>query len=478
MYLKRKIDDFLHVWSRGKRLPLVLKGPRQVGKTESVRHFADGRYESIVEINFIEEPKYRKILDDGYGAQDIVNAISRINGSFRFPERRTLLFFDEVQKFPDITTSLKFFAQDGRFDVICSGSLLGIHYKEIESNSVGFKTDADMTSMDFEEFLWAKGYGDDFVGELLEAMSARKPIKNVTWDVARNLFMDYCTLGGMPDVVRGYIEGGGSFSGAYERQSQIVADYRGDVRKYVKGLDQARILNVFDHIPVQLAKENRKFQISKVAHGARFRDYRGCVEWLVDAGIVNPCYCLLLPELPLKGNYDETKYKLYMGDTGLLVSMLDEDAQEDLRANRNLGIYKGAIFENIVAEALVKAGQRLYYWRRDESPLEEEFFVRCGDSLVPVEVKAGNSRSKSLRELIDSPRYADIRWGIKFADANVGYSREVLTLPWFCAFLLPRMLKALRPQPESVCGSVSKEEADFVRKAIADQHVVDEEMWK
>ena len=460
MYLKRKIDGFLESWSQGRRLPMILKGPRQVGKTESVRQFANGRYESVVEINFIEEPKYRTILADGYGAQDIVNAISRINGDFRFPEHRTLLFFDEVQKFPDITTSLKFFAQDGRFDVICSGSLLGIHYREIESNSVGYKTDADMASMDFEEFLWAKGYKDDFVLELLDAMCSRQPIKSVTWEVARGLFLDYCTLGGMPDVVRGYIESNGSFAGVYERQSQIVADYRGDVRKYVEGLDQARIMNVFNHIPVQLARENRKFQISKVAHGARFRDYRGCVEWLVDAGIVNPCYCLLNPELPLSGNYDAEKFKLYMADTGLLVSMLDEEAQEDLRINRNLGIYKGAIYENIVAEALTKAGLRLYYWRRDESPLEEEFFVRCGDSLVPVEVKAGNSRSKSLRELIDSRRYADIKWGVKFADANVGFSREVLTLPWFCAFLMPRMFREFSTTSHSATSVRARRRGD------------------
>ena len=447
MYLRRKIDQILEEWYGGRRLPLILKGPRQVGKTESVRHFAARRYDSIVEINFYEEPKYRKILDDGYGAQDIVNAISRINARWKFPPNRTLLFFDEVQKFPDITTSLKFFAQDGRFDVICSGSLLGINYGEIESNSVGFKVDVDMSSLDFEEFLWAKGYGDDLADEMLDAMCSMQPLKSVTHDVARGLFLDYCTLGGMPDVVRSYIENNGLFAGIYDRQRQIVRDYRGDVRKYAEGLDQTRILNVFDHIPVQLARENRKFQISKVAHGARFRDYRGCVEWLADAGVVNPCYCLLQPELPLKGNYDETKFKLYFVDTGLLISMLDEDAQDDLRTNRNLGIYKGAVFENIVAEAFTKAGLGLYYWRRGESPLEEEFFVRCGADLVPVEVKAGNSRSKSLRELIDSPRYHDIRWGIKFADANVGFSNDILTLPWFCAFLMPRMLRKRRGVP-------------------------------
>ena len=444
MYLKRKIDDALAKWYLGRRLPIVLKGPRQVGKTESVRHFAEERYESIIEINFVEEPKFRKILDDGYGAQDVVNAISRIDRRFKFVEKNTLIFFDEVQRFPDVTTALKFFVQDGRFDVICSGSLLGVHYKEIESNSVGYKTDMDMSSLDFEEFLWAKGYDDDLTDEMLTAMCSMQPLRSVTHDVVRSLFLDYCTLGGMPDVVRSYIEGNGSFEGVYERQMQIVNDYRGDVRKYAEGLDQARILNVFNHIPAQLAKENRKFQVSKVAHGARFRDYRGCVEWLVDAGVVNPCYCLLQPELPLKGNYDGEKFKLYMSDTGLLVSMLDEDAQDDLRVNRNLGIYKGALYENIVAEAFAKSGLGLYYWRRRDSPLEEEFFVRCRDDLIPVEVKAGSGRSKSLRELIDADRYADIRWGIKLSDSNIGYNRKILTIPWFCAFLMSRMLKAIR----------------------------------
>ena len=254
MYLKRKIDAVLESWYAGKRRPLILNGSRQVGKTASVRRFATKRYENIVEINFVQEPKYRSILDDGYGAQEIVNAISRIDSGKRFAAGKTIIFFDEIQRFPDITTSLKFFVEDGRFDVICSGSLLGVHYSEIESNSVGYKTDVDMTGLDFEEFLWAKGYGDDLTDELLSDMVAHRPISQVTLEVVRRLFLDYCALGGMPDVVRSYIEQNGSFSGIYEKQAQLVKDYRGDVRKYVAGLDQTRILNVFDHIPVQLAK--------------------------------------------------------------------------------------------------------------------------------------------------------------------------------------------------------------------------------
>ena len=199
---------------------------------------------------------------------------------------------------------------------------------------------------------------------------------------------------------------------------------------------------MFNQIPPQLAKENKKFQISKVASGARFKDYRGCIEWLSDAGMVNVCYCLNFPELPLKGNYEETKYKLYFADSGLLVAMLDEEAQEDLRANKNLGVYKGALYENIVGEALVKSGCGLYYYKREDSTLEEDFFVRTASELIPVEVKATNGRAKSLRTLISSEKYSDISYGIKLTGGNIGYSDNIYTFPYFCAFLLKRYLKS------------------------------------
>ena len=198
---------------------------------------------------------------------------------------------------------------------------------------------------------------------------------------------------------------------------------------------------MFNQIPPQLAKENKKFQISKVASGARFKDYRGCIKWLSDAGMVNVCYCLNFPELPLKGNYEETKYKLYFADSGLLVAMLDEEAQEDLRANKNLGVYKGALYENIVGEALVKSGCGLYYYKREDSTLEEDFFVRTASELIPVEVKATNGRAKSLRTLIGSEKYSDISRGIKLTGGNIGYSGNIYTFPYFCAFLLKRYLK-------------------------------------
>lgn len=440
LYLRRKIDAFLKDWKANEdRKPLIVKGPRQVGKTESVRRFAEENYASVIYINFVEEPKYKMITADGYKAESIIKNISRMDPSKRFAEGDTLIFFDELQEFPEIATALKFFKIDGRFDVICSGSMLGINYRKIESNSVGYKTDYEMRSLDFEEFLWAKGYGDDFVEDLLEHMKQLTPLNPVQMGVCSEMFLDYCILGGMPAVVREFIAKG-TFEGSLELQRQLLADYKEDIRKYADGMDQARILNVFNHIPVQLAKDNKKFQISKVASGARFRDYRGCIEWLNDAGMINLCYCLNFPELPLKGNYDETKYKIYFADSGLLVAMLDEEAQEDLRTNKNLGVYKGALYENVVGEALTKAGYSLYYYRREDSTLEEDFFVRTVDSLIPVEVKATNGAAKALRTLIHSEKYADIRCGIKFTGGNIGFADQVYTFPYFCAFLLKRYL--------------------------------------
>ena len=441
LYLKRKVDAYLLDWKRNEgRKPLIVKGPRQVGKTESIRRFGTKNFENVIEINFIEEPKYRTITSDGYSADDIIRNISRIDPSKRFVADKTLIFFDELQAFPEVATALKFFDIDGRFDVICSGSLLGINYKKIESNSTGYKVDYDMRSLDFEEFLWAKGYADTFITDILDHMLQARPMGDALLSVCGSLFLDFCVLGGMPAVLREYITKG-TFEGSLDMQRQLVADYKVDIRKYAEGMDQTRILNVFNQIPPQLAKVNKKFQISKVASGARFKDYRGCVEWLNDAGMTNICYCLNFPELPLKGNYDEEKFKLYFADSGLLVAMLDEEAQEDLRANKNLGVYKGALYENIIAEAFVKSGLGLYYYKREDSTLEQDFFVRSASELIPVEVKATSGKTKSLRTLIESEKYPDIHRGIKFAGTNIGYSDSIYTFPHFCAFLLKRYLK-------------------------------------
>ena len=442
MYLKRKLDIFLQDWKKdADRKPLIVKGARQIGKTESIKHFAMN-YENFVGINFALGKKYKSICEDGYTVQDVIRNISRIDPEKKFIPGKTLILFDEIQDYPEVATTLKSFCMDRRFDVICSGSMLGINYKRIESNSVGYKSEYLMQSMDFEEFLWALGYGADAVDDLLSHMQSVTPFNQTDMNVFGRIFMDYCLLGGMPEVVRSYIEKG-TFEGTLALQRALVADYKEDIKKYVEGIDKTRVLNVFNSIPVQLAKENKKFQVSKVASGAKFKDYWGCVEWLNDAGMVNVCHCLHTPELPLKGNYEETKYKIYFKDTGLLIANLDDEAQEDLRANRNMNVYKGALYENIVAEFLSKQGYELFYYKKENSTLEQDFFVRTKKSLVPVEVKAKAGTAKSLSTLVKSDAYPDITTGIKLTAGNIGFQNNIYTFPYFCAFLLKRYLSGV-----------------------------------
>ena len=441
MYLKRKIDKYLSDWKNNdNRKPLIVKGPRQIGKTESIKRFAENNYKSVIEINFVTSEKYKMITADGYDADSIIKNISLIEPSYRFIPNETIIFFDEIQEYPEIATSLKFFNIDGRFDVICSGSLLGINYKRIESNSVGYKIDYDMYSLDFEEFPWAKGYSDDVINDMLKAMVELKPFSELQHTIFSSLFLDYCILGGMPAVVKEYIKNK-TFEGTLEIQRQLIADYQEDIRKYAVGLDQTRITNVFNSIPFQLAKENKKFQLSKVEKGARFKDYRGCIEWLQDAGMIHMCYCLNSPELPLKGNYDPDKFKIYFCDTGLFVALLDDEAQEDLRANKNLSVYKGALYESIVGEALVKSGYGLYYYKKDNGTLEQDFFVRTSNSLIPLEVKSTNNKSRSLSALVSNEKYSDIEYGIKLCAGNIGFNNGIYTFPYYCTFLLKRYLQ-------------------------------------
>ncbi len=443
-YLKRKIDAYLIEWkANDARKPLIIKGARQVGKTKSIENFAEDNYESIVKINFVSEPVYKQIIENGYSPEAIIKNISRINADAKFIKGKTLIFFDEIQDFPDIVTSLKFFALDGGYDVICSGSLLGIHYKEISSISVGYKTEIEMRSLDFEEFLWAVGYDDSIKNDILEHMQSFTPFSSAVLKIYNDLFLDYCLVGGMPDVVKDFVNRK-TFENTLELQRQIVVGYEADIRKYAQGLDKARIANVFRSVPFQLGKENKKFQITKVRSGAKFKDYRGSLEWLEDAGIVNVSRALQTPNLPLKGNVIEDCCVLYYADNGLLLSQLDDEAQMDFRQNKNLDVYKGGLFESIIAEALVKSGYELRYYKKENSTLQEEFFVRYKDNLVPIEVKAGNNNSKSLSTLIKSPSYNEIKFGIKIVRGNIGIDSNICTFPHFCTFLIKEFLSTFQ----------------------------------
>lgn len=439
--LKRKIDKFLVEWKNSTdKKPLIVKGARQIGKTESIRKFAKNNYKSVIEINFVLQKQYKDIFDDGFEVDTIIKNISLRNPNLEIIPGDTLIFFDELQDCINCATSLKAFNQDGRYDVICSGSLMGINYNEIESNSVGNKEDYEMYSMDFEEFLWAKGYKEEQIESLYQHMKNLTPLSETELSVMFENFKEYMVIGGMPAIVNNFVKNK-NYSGTLKMQKQILLDYEEDITKYAGGLEHGKILNVYRKIPVFLGNENKKFQISKVESGARNREYVGTIEWLNDAGIINVCYCLEQPELPLGGNYNPDNYRLYFRDTGLLIGSLDEEAQEDLRNNKNFNTYKGAIYENIVGDMLVKQGYKLYFYKNEKGTVEMDFFVRDKDSLIPVEVKANDEATISLNNLIDNNKYRDIKYGIKFGYKNIGFNGKFYTFPYFLTFLLKRFLR-------------------------------------
>ena len=439
--LRRKIDQYLKEWKdNSDRKPLIVKGARQIGKTESIRNFAKNNYESVIEINFVLQKQYKDIFENGFEVDTIIKNISLRNPEFEFIPGKTLIFFDELQDCINCATSLKSFNLDRRYDVICSGSLMGINYNEIESNSVGNKEDYEMHSMDFEEFLWAKGYKEKQIENLYEHMKKLEPFTETELSVMFDNFKEYMIIGGMPAIVKMFVKNN-NYSGTLKAQRQILRDYEEDITKYAGGLDYGRILNVYRKIPVFLGNENKKFQISKIEKGARNREYVGTIDWLNDAGIINICYCLEQLELPLGGNYNPDNYRIYFRDTGLLIGALDEEAQEDLRNNLNFNTYKGAIYENVIGDMLVKQGYKLYFYKNAKGTLEMDFFVRDKSSLIPIEVKANDGATISLSKLISDRKYKDIKTGIKLCYKNIGFNGKFYTFPYFLTFLLKRYLK-------------------------------------
>ena len=439
MYLRRKIDGFLSEWKTAPdRKPLIIKGSRQVGKTESVLHFAADHYESIIEINFVRDEKYKGIISDGYEASSIIKNISLLDPSKRFIPGKTLIFFDEITEFPEIATSLKFFAIDGRFDVICSGSMLGVNYRKIESNSVGYKKDYDMYSMDFEEFLWSKGYGEDKVADMLSHMKALKPFSEIEMSVYHSLFLDFSILGGMPAVVSTFIEKN-DMNAVRVEQFDLLEQYRDDFGKY---LDQnenevtdvellGRINQVFDSLPSQLSKENKKFQYSVMSKNARGKTYSAAIQWLVDYGLVNKSYNLNSLHIPLNGNKDDSVFKLYVADTGLFVSMLDRGIYSEILSG-NLHMYKGAVFENVISDILNKNGVKLYYYHKD-SGLEIDFVSVFSGKSCLIEVKSQTGNAKSAKTVLKDKNSYDVDICFKFGSYNVGFMNGVLTLPVYMA---------------------------------------------
>ena len=441
--LKRKIEEELIAWKNdSNRKPIVIKGCRQCGKTFIVQKFAEENYANVVYLNFMQDSDYALAFEGSKRVDDIVMNLSAMIPQSQFVANETCIIIDEIQECPAARTALKFFKMDGRYDIIATGSLLGVKgYGERRNSSgnessktsipVGYETIIDMYPLDFEEFLWANGISEAIIGKLTACLDSIQPVPEAIHQKMRQLILQYTVVGGMPSVVNTFVNTH-NMGRVLAEQRGIVAEYEEDMVKYASDTDKPRIRECFESIPRQLSKEYKKFQYSTIRKGAKASQYTGSIQWIEDAGIITRCRNLTITELPLNGNAIDDCFKIYMADTGLFVSMLDDGTQFDIMQG-NLHAYKGAIFENLVADIFTKMKRRLYYFRKD-SGLEVDFVTRYKGECVLVEVKAKDGNIKSSKTILSHPEKYHVNHAIKLGDLNIGSSGQFLTLPlyqWF-----------------------------------------------
>lgn len=440
---RRKIEKALSEWKNTPgRKPLVIKGVRQCGKTSSVLDFARKNYENVVYLDFFKQESLKGLFDGSFEVDYLTLMISAAIPGAHFEPGRTCVVFDEIQNCPRARASLKFFKLDGRYDVICTGSLLGVNgYKSDEMQKreeaapvpVGFETIIDMYPMDFEEWLWANEMPEPAIELLKKHLDSETPVPDALHNRMRELMLQYLVVGGMPEAVRTFFDTH-DMNRVIAVHRGIVEEYKADMVKYARPGDKPRIRECFDSIPRQLSKENKKFTYASVRKGGRSGDYVASLQWIEDAGIVRRCHNLEIPELPLGGNAMQDCFKIYMADAGLFASMLDDGTQLDILKG-NLYGYKGAIFENALADIFGKMGMRLYYFRKEDR-LEIDFVIRHRGEATPVECKATTGNAKSLKTLLKHPEKYHMSRALKFGDYNVGRSGQILTLPLYMAFLV------------------------------------------
>ena len=435
--LKRKIEKTLLNWlNTENRNPLILKGCRQCGKTFSVLRFAQQHYKHVVYLNFFENPDYKTIFEGSLKVDDVVLMMSAFVGAnVRFIPHETVIVLDEIQECPRARAALKFFKLDGRFDVLATGSLLGIsgYRSEDYSVPVGYETIIDMFPLDFEEFLWANGIEDALIALLKQCLEEERPVPEALHQRMRDLLLQYVVVGGMPHIVDQFIKEK-NVAFVREEQKLLIRSFEDDMVKYAQGADKSRIRECFESIPKQLARDNKKFQFSLIKKTARSNQYVGSLQWLEDTGLIRRCYNLTPPELPLEGNACQDKFKVYMADTSLFVGMLEDGTERDILQGDLFG-YKGAIFENLVADFFIKMKRPLYYFRKD-SGLEIDFIMCYKGEAVLLEVKTKSGNTKSTRTILKHPEKYHVHSAIKLGDYNVGRREQLLTLPLYMGFLL------------------------------------------
>ncbi|MBQ9473754.1 MAG: ATP-binding protein [Bacteroidales bacterium] len=447
--LKRRILDTLKTWKETPgHAPLVIAGIRQCGKTYISQQFAQENYKHVAYINFIKQEERKTAF---YGSKDVDAIILNLSAQMRgtqFVPGETCIILDEIQDCPEARTALKFFKEDGRYDVIATGSLLGVqgygqetkkgrvrngHETNGSSVPVGYEQIVEMYPLDFEEFLWANGMGTDVIDALKRCMEEATPVPDGIHVAMKTLLNRYIAVGGLPAAVNALLETN-NMNAVDSVWKSILREYRSDMVKYASDKDKPYIRACFNAVPKMLAKENKKYQYTKVEGGGRGEYYKGSLQWLEDADIIRRCYNTSITGLPLEGNAIENNFKVYAADIGLLVAMLGPAARVDILQG-NLGGFKGAIYENLMADTLTKKGQSLYFFQK-ESGLELDFLVRYKGECVPMEVKARSARAKSIATVRKHPEKYGVRHFIKFGDYNIGRDGDLLTLPNYMQFLL------------------------------------------
>ena len=440
---KRKIERILSQWkSKKEHKPLVIKGCRQCGKTSSVVDFANRNYKHVVYIDFHEHKEYKSFFAGALDVDTLTMTISAGIRGARFVAGETCLVLDEIQDCPNARASLKFFKLDGRYDVICTGSLLGVNgyrtkEEQIEEENasvpVGFEQIVTMYPMDFEEWLWANGIKQQHIDYLRNCLLDETPVAEGIHMRMRELLLRYVVVGGMPEAVSTFLNTN-NMNDVLDVQHGIIETYKADMLKYARQEDKPHIRECFESIPAQLAKENKKFQYAVIRKGARSSQYAGSLQWIEDAGIIHRCHNVAITELPLDGNAIPDVFKVYMTDIGLLISMLEEGTAWSVLQGNLLG-YKGAIFENLAADILCKMGRKLYYFQKDGG-LELDFLIRYKGECCPLECKARSGNAKSIQTVLKHPEHYHIMKALKFGDYHIGRNGQLLTLPFYMMFLI------------------------------------------
>lgn len=439
--IKRKMYKYLINWKQKKdKSALIIKGARQVGKSYLVREFGRNEYESYIEINFLKNPLYKNIFKGDLSAEEIFKRLSAYIPNLKIIPFKTLLFLDEIQVCAEARTAVKFLVEDGSVDVISSGSLLGLSYLEDDDKNVteptslpvGYEEQITMYSLDFEEFLWAKGYNDDAIAYLKDFYISNKEVPKELNDKYLELFREFMIVGGMPEVVQTFIDTN-NFQEASKIQGKILADYQDDISKHAKGQEKIKVRQCYDSIPKQLAKEYKKFQYSVVEKGKTSKKYGGSIKWLCDSSLVNKCSNVNEAYIPLLAYEMDDQFKLYLNDTGLLLYLYGPETKLAILNNTLKGNAKGGIYENIISESLLKRGYKLYYYKTQNSSMEIEFVIEKNGEVIPIEVKAGNDSTPSLNSFINKYHPKVL---YKFVNGNVGFLDGKKTLPHYMVMFI------------------------------------------